>query len=282
MLKFGNTYLNYNGTYFDGWKMYIDPNPLNLPPNTVRVRTNDGLKPYKNYAPQTRYKTATLVSGTTDVYDVYLSGDNFNQLLYSSYNVVEVLGANTTNITSMGSMFEACYLLSSVSLFDTSNVTDMSYMFGVTESANYSLSSIPLFDTSNVTSMESMFVGNEALTSVPLFNTSKVTNMRDMLGSCGALSSVPLFDTSNVTYMDYFLYGGTSLTSIPLFNTSKVKSMDNAFSWCYNVQSGALALYQQASTQAIPPVNHTYTFRRCGVSSEQGSAEYAQIPQGWK
>ena len=181
----------------------VDPyNPLGLPPNTVRVRTSDGNAPYKDAA---QYETATLVAGTSDVYDVYKSGTSFNSLCYSSYNILEVLGANTTGITDMAYMFSVC-----------------SY-----------------------------------LTNVPLFDTSSVTDMRNMFQGCMYLTSVPLFDTSNVT------------------------NMKDTFSNCSSVQSGALALYQQASTQANPPTNHSYTFYDCGSDTTTGAAELAQIPSSW-
>jgi len=51
---------------------------------------------------------------------------------------------------------------------------------------------------------------------------------------------------------------------------------------CIKVQSGALALYQQASTQANPPSNHTQTFTNCGSNTETGAAELHQIPYDWK
>ena len=167
----------------DKWlkKPDVDPyNPLNLPANTVRVRTSDGNAPTK--AKYTTYETATLVAGTTDVYDVYKSGTSFRGFLSSSTNVVEVLGANTTGITAMDDMFWGCSSLTSIPLFDTSSVTNMSYMF------------------------------------------------------------------------DY----------------------------CTNVQSGALALYQQASSQTTPPSNHSYCFYSCGSNTTTGAAELAQIPSGWK
>ena len=106
-----------------------DPyNPLNLPPNTVRVRTIDGEVPLKD-VDYTRYDSATLVSGTTDVYDVFKSGQSFQSLLWRSRNVVEVLGANTKGIRNMGAMFYECTSLSTVPLFDTTSATDMSHMF---------------------------------------------------------------------------------------------------------------------------------------------------------
>jgi len=51
---------------------------------------------------------------------------------------------------------------------------------------------------------------------------------------------------------------------------------------CRNVVSGALALYKQASTQAVPPSSHSITFTNCGLNTEIGRAELAQIPYNWR
>jgi hypothetical protein len=58
--------------------------------------------------------------------------------------------------------------------------------------------------------------------------------------------------------------------------------MNYMFGECVNVQSGALALYQQASTQTNPPSNHGGTFYNCGSNTTTGAAELAQIPSDWK
>ena len=218
---------------------------------SVRVRTSDGNVPKKSWS--TTYDSAILVPGTTDVYDVYKSGTSFDYLFQGSDNVVEVLGANTTGITSMSNMFIGCTSLTNVALFDTSNVTNMSSMFQTCSA----LTTVPLFDTSNVTNMESMFAFSQAFQSVPLFNTSNVTNMY------------------------YMFYGCVSLTSIPLFDTSNVTNMNDMFAQCNWVQSGALALYQQASTQTNPPSNHRGTFTNCGANTTTGEAELYQIPSSW-
>ena len=227
MLKFGNTFVNVGGTYLKNYVGQDPYNPLDLPPYTVRVRT-DGNVPSKGS--WTSYETATLVPGTTDVYDVYKRGTNFSWLLCDSANVIEVLGANTTNVTDMQNMFRNC----------------------------------------------------TALQSVPLFDTSKVWNMISMFGYCEHLTTVPLFDTSNVTTMSGMFFRCTSLTSIPLFNTSKVTDMNNTFGQTLNVEGGALALYQQASTQTNPPSSHSQTFFNCGSNTQTGAAELAQIPNDWK
>ena len=201
--------------------------PIILPANTVRVRTSNGNPPVK--MSMASYETATLVTGTTDIYDVYKSGTSFKYLLYFAANVVEVIAANTTGITNMNSMFMYCS----------------------------SLTTVPLFDTSSATDMGAMFSGCTSLTSIPLFDTSDVTNLNGMAGGC------------------------TSLTTVPLFDTSSATDMRNMFSGCTSVQSGALALYQQASGQTTPPEEHEGCFYNCGSNTVTGAAELAQIPSSW-
>lgn len=127
------------------------------------------------------------------------------------------------------------------------------------------------------------FYGCRSITTIPLFDTSNCLNTGSMFQGCTSLTSVPLFDTSSVTYMGYMFQGCTSLTSIPLFDTSRCYSMVNAFYDCTNVQSGALALYRQASSQTSQIVtNHDSTFHNCGINTVTGAAELAQIPDDWK
>lgn len=95
-----------------------------------------------------------------------------------------------------------------------------------------SLTSVPLFDTSNVTSMTSMFYHCTSLKTIPLFNTSKVTDMKYMFQGCTSLESVPLLDMSKVTAMQGMFYDCSKLTSIPAFDLSKVTNISSAFSGC--------------------------------------------------
>ena len=107
-------------------------------------------------------------------------------------------------------MFDSCRSLTSVPLFDTSNVTNMYGMFSYCRS----LTTVPLFDTSKVTSMSYTFDNCRSLTTVPLFDTSSVTNMSSMFESCDSLTTVPLFDTSKVTNISRMLIYCDSLTSV--------------------------------------------------------------------
>ena len=84
-----------------------------------------------------------------------------------------------------------------ISYSDTSNVTTMSSMFEYCPK----LTTIPQLDTSNVTSMYSMFQSCPKLTTIPQLDTSKVTNMSNMFYACPKLTTIPQFDASKVTNM---------------------------------------------------------------------------------
>ena len=124
---------------------------------------------------------------------------------------------------------------------DTTNVTNMSYMFNSCQN----LTSLDLsnFNTTDVTDMSNMFWGCFSLTSLDVsnFNTAKVTDMSDMFNSCQNLTSLDLsnFDTSKVTDMSWMFYWCLGLTSLDLssFNTAKVTNMNHMFANCEGLPS---------------------------------------------
>lgn len=184
---------------------------------------------------------------------------------------------DTSSVTNMHDMLVACNSLTDVPLFDTSSVTNMEGMFRFSTS----LTDVPLFNTRSVTNMKSMFTSCTSLTDVPLFDTRSVTTMEYMFAICSSLTSVPLFDTSSVTNMHQMFSECSSLTTVPLLDTSSVTDMRSMFYQCTHVAGGALALYQQASSQINVP-DHAGTFRNCGSKTPTGSAELALIPDDWK
>jgi len=162
------------------------------------------------------------------------------------------------------------------------DITENSTVWKALFYGNMSLLEILGANTAGITDMEEMFEFCTNLTVVPLFDTSLVTRMSYMFRDCSGLTTIPLFDTSSAKEMNWMFYNCSGLTTIPLFNTSSAKVMNYMFYNCTNVQSGALALYQQASTQATPPTSHSRTFRNCGSNTTTGAAELAQIPSTWK
>ena len=121
----------------------------------------------------------------------YVSGD------------LRFIGCDTSNVTDMEWMFNNCSSLQTLDLssFDTSNVTKLIRTFGYCKS----LTALDLsnWDTSKVTNMDYMFKGCEKLTSLDVshFNTSNVTDMHEMFRGCKSLQSLDVsnFNTSNVT-----------------------------------------------------------------------------------
>ena len=143
--------------------------------------------------------------------------------LYLGSKKVSPIKTITKEVSSMKPFFDAggkcAYSIATsfdgaIQYNDTSNVTDMSYMF----SNCSSLTTIPLLDTSNVTNMESMFQSCYNLTSIPQLDTSNVTYMNSMFFNCASLTSIPQLDTSNVTNMNSMFSNCSRLEEIHMIN----------------------------------------------------------------
>ena len=163
-----------------------------------------------------------------EYYQLKLDKDLNNDFYNFNYNPLTNLifkDVDTSNVTDMNYMFGECWALTSldVSNFDTSNVTNMSSMFDNCSA----LTSLDLsgWNTSNVTNMNYMFISCSSLTSLNLsgLDTSKVTNMSFMFSGCGALTSLNVsgWDTSNVTDMNSMFSGCSSLKTIRMVGCSQ-------------------------------------------------------------
>ena len=147
------------------------------------------------------------------------------QMFHENTEMIEAPYFDTSNVTDMSYMFNNCIALKSldVSNFDTSKVTNMSAMF----QNCIALKSLDVsnFDTSNVTNMYAMFQDCGALTSLDLsgWDTSKVTNMNSMFKGCSALTSLDVsgWDTSNVTDMNRMFNGSSALKTIRMVGCSQ-------------------------------------------------------------
>lgn len=146
-------------------------------------------------------------------------------------------------------------------------------------------------DLTGVTSAPFLFQGARMVHRYKLRNTSSLTNAWGMfyhqVRGMEYLEEISLFDTSAVTDFRIMFQGAskawpsTRSVSIPLFDTSSAVDVSNMFNAFNRVSSGALALYQQMSSQANPPTTYTNCFTNCGKSTATGKAELAQIPTSW-
>ena len=153
--------------------------------------------------------------------------------MFYRYLLNELPQLDTSNVTNMNYMFSSCPNLTTIPQLDTSNVTNMNYMFGSCPN----LTTIPQIDTSNVTNMNSMFYNCPNLTTLPQLDTSNVTNMNYMFGSCTNLTTIPQLDTSNVTNMNYMFGNCPNLTTIPQLNGEKLTSVAGTFGNCRSLEN---------------------------------------------
>lgn len=142
----------------------------------------------------------------------------------------------TTQVTDMNRLFEDNALFNSdIGFWDTSNVTNMGYMF---YSANlYNQNINPLFnqdistwDTSNVTNMELMFFFHRTFNqNIDSWNTSSVTNMRNMFNNTSFNQNIGSWDTSSVTDMYNMFRESLFNQDISNWDTSSVTRMTSMF-----------------------------------------------------
>ena len=166
-------------------------------------------------AEQIKFSNASVIDDNIEIVGL----KSCYQMFYNCFNLTSVPLFDTSNVTSMLMMFYNCYNLTSIYQLDTSKVTDMSQMFY----SCYNLTSIPQMNTSKVTNMNNMFSNCKKITTIHQLDTSKVTNMGWMFNYCEELTSVPLFDMSNVDYIIGMFLSCGKLTDLGgLTNIGKV------------------------------------------------------------
>ena len=150
---------------------------------------------------------------------------------------------NTSEVTDMSWMFNECIALQSldVSHFDTKNATSMYCMFRNCSS----LTSLDVshFDTRKVADMGWMFCADSLLTALDIshFNTENVTRMTSMFWWCKSLTTLDVshFDTRKVTDMGWMFNGCEMLENLDVsnFNTANVTDMENMFWGCRKLET---------------------------------------------
>ncbi len=159
-------------------------------------------------------------------------GNSTNKLYIQSNGLMYA----NPNLSNYFMDFEELTTINNIHLLNTSETTDMSWMFiRCRKLLNLDLSS---FNTKNVIFMSAMFVDCNSLTSLNLksFDTSSVTNMNFMFQRCNNLTSLDLstFNTSNVTAMWGMFESCTSISTLNIghFDLSKLPKISSMFNTC--------------------------------------------------
>ena len=181
-------------------------------------------------------------------YTIYIQGpekimanEDSSYLFCEFYKLESIEGLeyfDTSNVTDMSYMIARCASLTELDLstFNTEKIINMGAMFGYCD--NLTKLDVSSFDTSNVTGMHEMFYNCSSLKelNVSNFDTSKVTDMSSMFANCSSLTELDVsnFDTSNIIYMQSAFENCSSLTELDVsnFKTSNVVNINGLFAYC--------------------------------------------------
>ena len=265
-----------------------------VPSGYTQIGTlSTGLKVYKGSTINDIAFVAKIVGAPTSCINLFYDMVNLTTIDLSAFDTTNVTSMNsmfescrkvetitfgsnfnTENVANMADMFANCHGLTGVSLsnFNTAKVTNMAFMF-----LNcYKLTSLSLssFNTTNVNNMAYMFSGCKLLTSLDLssFNTAKVADMQQMFKDCEKITNISLrnFDTSNVKNMAHMFNGCKLLTSLDLsnFNTTNTTNMACMFYCCEALTSLDLSKFNTAKVTDMQQLfYHDYKLTSVNLSS---------------
>ena len=153
----------------------------------------------------------------------------FNNMFQACYSLVEVNLFDTSTGTGFQSMFNGCFSLETLPAFNFGSATDLTQAF----TSMSSLKSVPVLTLAG--NLTQLFLNNYNLKEVAVLNTNAVTNFTGMFQNCGALKNVPLINTSAGTNFTSMFSGCNALTEIPLLNTASASNMTGMFNGCNNL-----------------------------------------------
>jgi surface protein len=148
-----------------------------------------------------------------------------NNLTISAIDIPDL-----TNVNSMFAMLSRCDILNgplNINNWNTSNVTDMSYLFARSYNFNQPIGS---WNTSNVNNMEGMFYAEPTFNqTIGSWNTTNVISMANMFYQASSFNQpIGSWNTGNVTTMaQMFLSANSFNQSIDTWNFNSIQVIEN-------------------------------------------------------
>ena len=174
-----------------------------------------------NFSPVGNFLLCTTL--ITDMSNAFLSSSN-------PYDGIDVTSWDTSNVTNMSYMFSNNSVFNQdIGNWNTSSVTNMSFMFYQSAVFNQDIGN---WNTSSVTNMEAMFYQNAVFNQdIGNWNTSSVTNMSYMFSNNSVFNQdIGNWNTSSVTNMSFMFYQSAVFNQdIGNWNTSSVTNMEAMF-----------------------------------------------------
>ena len=166
---------------------------------------------------------------------------------------IDLRSFNTSNVTDMSYMFKECKKLKVIIGINKNKATNLNSMFkGCIELEYLDLSKL---DNSNVTVLQFIFRDCIKLKIIEGINgliTDKVINVKGMFYGCSELEELDLSNcnTSNIIYMSLMFCNCKNLKEIKglnKFNTNKVISMSSMFGNCCELESLDLSSFDTSN-----------------------------------
>jgi surface protein len=159
---------------------------------------------------------------------------SFNKAFYgcNGLNITATDVPILSGVTNMSAMFQFCSTLNSpanIGSWNTSTVTDMSYMFSGDAAFNQNIGN---WNTAAVTTMSTMFANATAFNQdIGNWNTAAVTDMYYLFGGATSFNqNIGSWNTSSVTNMNSTFQGATAFNqNIGSWNTANVTNMYSLF-----------------------------------------------------
>lgn len=213
-------------------------------------------------------------------------------------------GGHATFQVNIYQMFEYCDKLTTVGNIRIDHASSLEAMFY----RCYSLRTIGTVYAPEVIKLESMFYGCNSLEVIPSMTLSdSAYNFSRSFYNCSSLTSCPIVSSmDNAIYCDSTFYNCRAMTSLPAFSGRQITDISNMFSQCVSLtgtipaydfrnvdkcsnafkdcrslSGGALATYNRFMSYEIQPTEYNNCFTNCGIDTQTGSAELAQIPTSW-
>lgn len=192
----------------------------------------------------------------------------FKNKLDASNDTYHIIATGELRINELGFAFDGAeYLQSSVDWYmpHYDSLSRAAFVFRDCirlENAPYVLGA------GTVNGLQGLFKGCSSLQSVGSYNVSKAGT--GAFEDCTSLTEIP-----------------ASFYTLPQGDTQY--SVDKMFKGCVNISSGIYDAYNYWSRQytSFPSVlprisSHSETFASCGINTQAGAAELAQVPSDWK
>ena len=232
--------------------------------------------------------TDNIISTTSSTIPIYAWFDSGTIYYYSEAPTILMNPDSSYLFNNLRTLSD----LSTISAWDTSRVTNMSYMlYSVGRSATAFILSLSSWDTSHVKNMSNMFslIGHDATSftlDISSWDTSSVTNMSGMFSNTGYKATtftlnLSSWNTSHATDMSHlFQYAGYSATTwsvgnLSSWDTSNVTNMSYMFYGAsYNTTNFTIDL---SSWNTSSVTNMSYMFYYAGHSV----TSFAPIISSW-